>query len=93
MKRESLGAEGVNVVSKWKKEKKTEYVQEGENRQSELMKLYPWNWQHIYLLSGALMLIWEKLYSEVNRKKGTEKDITPKGLSGQETGKCHAQSQ
>lgn len=34
------------------------------------MKSYSWNWQHIYVLANALMLIWEKLYSEAN---GTQK--------------------
>lgn len=37
------------------------------------MKSYPRNWQHIYLLSRALMLIWEKLYSEANGKKRSRK--------------------
>lgn len=52
-------------------ESKTE--KKGENSQSVHMKSYPWNWQHIYLLSHALMLIWEKLYSEASRKKGKPK--------------------
>lgn len=48
----------------WVKEK----VKRKRNRRSEHMKSYPWNWQHIYLLSPALMLIWEKLHSEANGK-------------------------
>lgn len=55
----------------WVYESKTE--KKGENSQSVHMKSYPWNWQHIYLLSHALMLIWEKLYSEASRKKGKPK--------------------
>lgn len=43
------------------------------------MKLYPWIWQHIYLLSRASTLIWEKLYSETSgeRKKGKIKETFP----------------
>lgn len=37
----------------------------GEKEKKESMKPYPPTWQHIYLLSRASTLIWEKLYGEV----------------------------
>lgn len=52
IKRATLGAEGENEVYECKRPRKR------ENRQSEHIKSYPWNWQHICLLSRTLMLIW-----------------------------------
>lgn len=50
------------------------------------MKLYPPTWQHIYLLSRALTLIWEKLYGEVSGEEGKSK----RGLAGWRTPRRHA---
>lgn len=53
---------------RWARERKIRGRQRKRERSGH-MKSYPWNWQHIYLLSRALMLIWVKLYSEANGKK------------------------
>lgn len=83
----TLGAEGENKVYECNRVR----LRKAENRQSEHMKSYPWNWQHIYLFSCALMLIWEKLYNEVSG--GEKKKISWLGVAGQKTQKHQAQIQ
>lgn len=57
------------------------------------MKYHPRNWQHIYLLSRALMLIWEKLHSEANGKnKKWKKDFSKQDLAGQKKKMSHTQN-
>lgn len=48
-------------------------LRQQRERERESMKLYPPTWQHIYLLSRALTLIWEKLYGEVSGEEGKSK--------------------
>lgn len=55
-------------------------------RKRESLKLYPPTWQHIYLLSRALTLIWEKLYGEVSGEEGKSK----RGPAGRRTPRRHA---
>lgn len=94
-KKSKIRGKGRNW-GKWKRENiKTEEKEKkkGTGTDREHMKSYPWNWQHIYLLFRALMIIWEKLYSEANGKRVTQKDISWLCPAGQKTRKRHTQSQ